>query len=212
MISDIALTLVTTVAGLVVAMPAAVSYNVLRTRLEKFENTRSNPLFDAMPRCYGLAQTLPLQRRFSGLPAFALIAAPILALLIPMFMLLESSRRNLVGLRVHLMKMGARDQDSGAIVIRVIGTGAGGPSVVFVNSKATLWSELGNTIRSQLQVRPHWIVYVEGGDDVAWSDVVNAIDVARGLHAEVVLLTVRPNVYSRQINDAKGKRAKMSMK
>ena len=189
--------LAATTAGLLVATPAAVSYNVLRTLIEKFESSRSNALFDATLRSYGLAQTLPLQRRFSGFPAFALIAAPVLAMLIPMFMLLESSRRNPVGLHVHLMKMSAADQDLGAIIIRVIGTGTSGPSVVFVNSKETPWNELGNTLRSQLEVCPRWIVYVGGGDDVAWQDVANTIDVARGLHAEVVLLPATTKIESR---------------
>jgi hypothetical protein len=208
LLADIAATLVTTVAGLVVAVPAAVSYNVLRTCLERFESSRSNLLLEAMSRPYGLAQTLPLRRRFSGFPAFALIGAPVLAILIPMFMLLESSRRHPVGLHVHLLKMGVSDHDSGAIVIRVIGTGTSGPSVVFVNSKATPWNELGNTLRSQLEVRPHWIVYVEGGNDVAWQDVANAIDVARGLHAEVVLLPAETKIESSRGRGAKTKKAR----
>jgi len=61
LLADIAATLVTTVAGLVVAVPAAVSYNVLRTCLERFESSRSNLLLEAMSRPYGLAQTLPRQ-------------------------------------------------------------------------------------------------------------------------------------------------------
>ena len=206
LLTDIAATLVTTVAGLIVAVPAVVSYNVLRTLLGKFEGCRPNLLFEGMSRPYGLAQTLPLRRRFSGLPAFALIGAPILAILIPMFML--SFRRIPVGLRVHLLKMGASDLDSAPIVVSVVATNGGGQSVVYVNSKATSWSELGNTLRSQLEVRPRWIVYVAGGSDVAWADVTNAIDVARGLHAEVVLLTATPNVGSGQMNDARGKRAR----
>ena len=193
--ADIAGTLVTTVAGLIVAIPAAVSYNVLRTRLEKFESSRSSTLLEAAPCSYGFAQTLPLQRRFSGLPAFALIDAPILGTLVLMFALLLSPQIP-VGMRVHLLTIGAGDQDLSPIIISVIATNGSGPSTVFVNSKETPWDELGNTLRGQLKVRPHWIVYVAGGDEVPWADVANAIDVARGLHAEVVLLTATPNIDS----------------
>src|SRR5207244_3994217 len=39
---EVATTLIATVAGLVVAIPAAISNNVLRTRLEKFDMNRSS--------------------------------------------------------------------------------------------------------------------------------------------------------------------------
>ena len=72
-IAGIGVALVATSAGLVVAIPAAISYNVLRMRLEKFESSGSSTLLASSPRTYGFAQTLPLRSRFSRLPAFALI-------------------------------------------------------------------------------------------------------------------------------------------
>ena len=204
-VADFGGALVATAAGLIVAIPAAVSYNVLRTRLEKLEN-RPNTLLEAVPRSYGLAQTLPLRERFSGFPAFALIGAPILALLIPMFALMLRSRIP-VGLPVHLLKTSADDHDPPPIIVSVIAANRSGRSVVYVNSKEMPWDELSNALRRQLEVRPRWIVYVEGRDDVAWADLTKAIDVARGLHAEVVLLTATLNVDSSQEHGAKTKRA-----
>jgi biopolymer transport protein ExbD len=89
----------------------------------------------------------------------------------------------------------------------VIATNEGGRSALYVRSKETSWDELGNTLRNQLKVRPHWVVYVEGEDYASWRDVVNVIDVAQGLHAEVVLLTAAPNVGSddRRSERLKGK-------
>lgn len=191
---EIPVALVATGAGIIAAIPAAISYNVLRTCLEKFENSRSSTLLTT-PRSYGFAQTLPLQKRVSGPPAFALIAAPILALLIPIFAIMLQEPIA-VGLPVHLLKMGITEHDSSTIVISVIGPSAAGQSAAYVNSKEIPWNELGNTLRSQLKVRPHWVVYVAGEDKVAWQDVVNAIDVARGLDAEVVLLTATPAIDS----------------
>jgi biopolymer transport protein ExbD len=192
---EIAGALVATVAGLIVATSAAVSHTVLRTLLEKIVQTRSNPLFQATSRPYGFAQTLPLQKRFSGFPAFALIGAPILALLIPMFALMLRSRVP-VGLPVHLLRIGVDDHGASPIIISVIGGKANGVSRVYVNSKETSWAELRSTIRTQLEVRPRWIVYVEADSGASWHDAVYVIDVARGLHAEVVLLTTTPNIGS----------------
>jgi hypothetical protein len=214
-IADIGGVLVTTAAGLIVAIPAAVSYTVVRICLEKFESGGASTLFAAAPRSYGFAQTLPLRGRFSGFPAFALIGAPVLGILIPMC-ILSMGPQIPVGLPVHLLKIGAGDHDFSPIIISVIATKASRASVVYVNSKETPWAELGHILRSQLEVRPRWIVYVEGGDDVGWADVTKAIDVARGLHAEVVLLTATPNIDSSQVREAKGakraKGAKASMK
>jgi hypothetical protein len=190
---ELSVALVATAAGLIVAIPAAISYNILRTCLERFENNDSSTLLDATPRLYGFAQTLPLRSRFSMLPAFALIGAPVLALLIPMFALMLRSPIPM-GLPIHLLKMGATDHDSAPIVISVIGTGPGGLPAAYVNSKETPWNELEDTIRRQLQVRAHWIVYVEAGNEVPWHLVLYPIDVARGLHAEVVLLTATPQI------------------
>jgi hypothetical protein len=192
---EISVALVATAAGLIAAIPAAISYNILRMCLEKFESDRSSPLLEATPRSYGFAQTLPLRGRFSGMPAFALIGAPVLALLIPMFAFFQRFQVPM-GLPVRLLKIGPGDQDLSPIIISVIATNASVPPLLYVNSKETSWDELGNTIRSQLEVRPRWIVYVQGGEDVLWAYVVNVIDVARGLHADVVLLTATPNIVS----------------
>jgi biopolymer transport protein ExbD len=204
--ADIAGTLATTVAGLIVAIPAAVSYNVLRIRLEKFESGRSSTLLDATPRSYGFAQTLPLRKRFSGFPALALIVAPILALLLPMIALMLRPRTPL-GLPVHLLKVGVDDHDSSPIIVSVIATNWSAPPLLYVNSKETSWDELRNTLRTQLEVRPHWVVYVQADSDAAWRDAVYVIDVARGLHAEVVLLTTTPEIGSDRSRKPKTKKA-----
>jgi biopolymer transport protein ExbB len=204
--ADIAGTLVTTLAGLIVAIPAAVSYNALRMRLEKFESTRSSVLLEARADSFQVAQTLPLRGRFSALPAFALIAAPVVALLIPMFALMLRSPIP-VGLQVRLLKVGMSDHDSSAIVVSVVGGSTRTPRAVYVNSMETPWSELDNAIRNQLRTRPHWAVDVEGGDDVPWEWVADAIDVAHGLHAEVVLLTGAPRIDRSHLPEAKTKRA-----
>lgn len=192
---EISVAFVATAAGLIVAIPAAISYNIVRTRLEKFENSGSSTLLEAIPRSYRFAQTLPLRSRFSGLPAFGLIGAPVLGLLIPVFALMLAPAIP-VGLPVHILNLSPHDYDPPPIIVSVIATNGRVGSILYVNSEETSWDELRNTLRSQLKVRPHWVVYVEGKDYASWRDVMNVIDVARGLHAEVVLLTAAPNVGS----------------
>ena len=169
-------------------------YSILRTRLEKFETKGSSTLLETTPLSYGFAQTLPLRRRFSCFPAFALIGGPVLAILIPMFALVDTRRA--VGLPVRPLKSGVSDDDSAPIVISVIHGRANDPSDVYVNSKQIPWSELCSTLQTQLKLRPRWIVYVEGEDGVLWAHVANAIDVAQGLHADVLLLTSAPRIDS----------------
>ena len=113
-----------------------------------------------------------------------------------MFALMLRSQTPL-GLTVHLLKMSAGDHDLPPIIVNVIRTNGNRLPVLYVNSKETSWDELGNTLRGQLEVRPHWVVYVEGANDVDWAYVADVIDVALGLHAEVVLLPAASNADSR---------------
>jgi hypothetical protein len=197
--SELSASLVATAAGIIVAIPAAISYNILRTRLEKFESDRSGMLLEATPRSYGYAQTLPLRRRFSGFPAFALIGAPVLALLVPLFALFQRFQIPM-GLSVHI---DASEVHSTPIVISVLAASASVPSAVYVNSKKTPWDELDSTLRRQLNVRPRRVVYVEAETGASWRDVLNAIDVARGFRTEVVLLTTAPRIGSSPSPEAK---------
>jgi MotA/TolQ/ExbB proton channel family len=189
---ELSTALVATAAGIIVAVPAAISYNILRMCLEKFESSRSSRPLEATPRTYGFAQTLLLRRRFSRMPAFALIGVPVLAIL-SFFAFFQ--RFVPLGLPVRIMEIGVSDRDSEPIIISVVDRSASIPAL-YVNSKEIPWSELGNTLRRQLKARPHWTVYVEGGSDVPWHLIAYPIDVARGLHAEVVLLTARPKIDS----------------
>jgi len=186
--SGIAAAFISSAAGLLVAVPAVVSYNHLRTRIASLESeTWSN----ARER-----RKFPLTARFSKLPPFALIAAPALAISVAAFMTL-SSFHTLKGLPVRLIKIGALDSEHFSvkpIVIEIIGTNGNGPPAVYVNSKKTPPDELKNRLRSELEVRPQWLAYVQAEDNVSWRDVASVIDVVEGLHANVVLLTITPDI------------------
>jgi hypothetical protein len=71
------------------------------------------------------------------------------------------------------------------------GSGANGSAEIFVNSKRTRPDELDAVLPRGLINASH-VAYIRADGEVRWSDVVNVIDVLRGLHLDVILLTNRP--------------------
>jgi biopolymer transport protein ExbD len=243
MASRIAVALITTATGVLVAVPAVWTHNYLRACIDMLESEMSNMAREAIThlkahpqwrsrrehfdtgsksivsgadadacswdiryddqrsgRCFQFAQRLPLARRFSEMPAFALMAAPWLAVVVAVFIMISSSSYTPTGLEVSLLKPGGRETRDHfsvePIVIGVVNTSTNGSPAIYVNSKKTPWDELGNTVRRKLKVRPQWIAYIEAENNVPWADVANVIDVVAGLHADVVLLTIRPDIDS----------------
>jgi phosphatidate phosphatase APP1 len=99
------------------------------------------------------------------------------------------------GLRVHLLKREPRLQAVGGIqplYVRLEWRGDNHRPNLLVDSQSVAWEDLGKVLQTGLLRRPpSWPVYVEADRDVEWESAVKAIDVVRGLHAEVTLLTGR---------------------
>ncbi len=74
--SSIAVALVTTAAGILVAIPATFLGYYFRTRIELLDNEVSTAALEQGGGHFQLAGKFPLKKQFSQLPAFALIAAP----------------------------------------------------------------------------------------------------------------------------------------
>ena len=196
MATKIGAALVTTAAGILVAIPTTCSYNYLCTRIDLVESEVSDEAIAQISRYRQVARRFSLTKRFSVLPAFALIAAPGLAILVAAFMTFSSFRPPR-GFPVRLVQIGVLEAEHFSvepIVIEIIGTSGSGPPAVYVNSKKMPSDELENRLRSELKVRPRWLAYVRAENNVSWRDVVNVIDVVEGLHANVVLLTIAPNI------------------
>jgi hypothetical protein len=210
MSARIAATLISAAVGILVAIPAIMAHNFLRTRIDRFgrEFSRSVPVGMASheeptgPRPFRLAQTLPLKKRFSSLPPFALIAAPALASIVVMFMAFEPYERP-TGLYVRLLPIGSLDGNrlSTKEVIIAIVAGANGSPAIRLNSKETPLDSLGDATRPDLRLLAEPRVYVEAESTMAWADVANVIETMKNLNAEVVLLTTTPYTndgYTRQ--------------
>jgi len=194
--------LLTAATAILVAIPAILVHNILRTCIQRYEHNFSRavragrPLHQdtASPQQFRFAQTLPLLKPFSRLPPFALIAAPALASIVAMFMALEPYETP-TGLSVRLLPIGALDEDHllpKAVVIAVVASANGSP-VMRVNSRETLPNNLEEVTRRRLKLLAKPRVYVEAENSVAWGHVTNVIDVMEGLNAEVVLLTAAPD-------------------
>jgi biopolymer transport protein ExbD len=78
------------------------------------------------------------------------------------------------------------------VLIRLLGTNSG-PPTIFVNSRRRTQHELREAIQASL--KPEQMVNVAADQNVLWADVASAIDVAKGLAGDVVLLTAPPIRY-----------------
>jgi biopolymer transport protein ExbD len=160
--------------------------------------------FESIGQYFQWAQKLPLRKGFSSPPAFALLVAPILLLVGVVFFILGPYPHK--GLYVQVLKPGpfaaAKDQLTQPVVVQLVDAGPGQLPNLYVNSKATSWDRLGSDLKNELKLRPGWVVYVEADPDLPWSDAVSVIDVAKGLHAKVVLLTSKPAIKTKHSRKA----------
>jgi MotA/TolQ/ExbB proton channel family len=193
---------ITTAAACLVAVPAIWSHNYLRTLLDSLRLEISGSAHETISqpkRCVRVAQSLPLKKQFSGLPSSAVTVAPCLALVIAGFIPFSSFDITRGGLPVGLLGPGGRAARVRYFttdpVVVVVAMSVDGIPVLYVNSKKTPWDELGNTVRSELELRPRRVAYVEAESGVSWINVVYVIDIVEP-DATVVLSTIKPDMKS----------------
>jgi hypothetical protein len=176
-------TLLTAAAGMLVAIPAVLIHNVLRNRVERMQRELSVTVAieDPVERSFRRAQTLPLKRRFSGLPPYALIAAPVFAIVVIVYMLFKPYKLP-KGLPVRLPSFPCQPDvlSDRIIVLRVTKSGE-----LFINAEPVRWTDL----RSRLSAE----------DGIPFQTVADAIDVARkstGVagSADVLVFLITPQV------------------
>lgn len=177
-------TLITTAAGLIVAIPATWFYNHLQSRIAELDAR----VLRAPRNGSQVAQTLPLAKPFSRLPAFPLIAIPCLGFAALAFMLLHPAFFYPKGLYVRLSPLSDAEQ-----VVITLRTAKDDPRPdVYINSKKTTWDGFGTALQNELRVRSRKAVYVGAQDQVRWAYVAEAIGLVEGLDIKVVLQPAQP--------------------
>jgi biopolymer transport protein ExbD len=137
------------------------------------------------------------------------LAAPVLVILIIIFMVLLQPYP-VRGLYVKVLKPGplaATDPLLDPVVVQILDAGLGVTPELYIKSKPTSWNRFGDDLKNELKLRPKWVVYVQAGPNLPWADIMNAIDVAKRIHADVVLLTLEPTIKHRDVR-AKAKKQK----
>jgi biopolymer transport protein ExbD len=136
----------------------------------------------------------PRQWPFMKAGWFGLTGATTYSLVIIVMVVLQSFNCSVsAGFRVHVIRPEVKlVRSSGIQPLRVrvaVGRPGARPSL-YVDSKTVAWADFGALLRSEISRRsPDWPVYLEGDRDLEWGSIAQAMDVIRGLRAEVVLLT-----------------------
>jgi len=116
-----------------------------------------------------------------------------LVILIPVWVMISGMPLVPKGLVVHLVQPGIAAQIMPGIQpLRVrVETAVGSVRpTLYVDSRPVSWDDFSAVLQKEISRRPpNWPVYVDGDPDMEWGSAIKAIDVIRGLRAEVVLLT-----------------------
>jgi biopolymer transport protein ExbD len=168
--SGTATALITTVAGILVAVPATCSYNYLCTRIGLLQSE----VFTEPLGC-----RFPLRKRFSGLPAFALIAAPGLAVAVSAFMSFASFREP-KGLGVEVVPARCEyEGDDRIIVLRLTNAGK-----LFINQTQEDWNRLPDVLAQIYGLRVHRTLYLLAEDGVPFQTVADALNIVENANVE----------------------------
>jgi len=168
--------LITTAAGLLVAVPAAWSYNYLRVRVDLLEGEIPR-ITQRKSRYFPVAQKFPLRTRFSKLP-FAVIAAPGLAIIvlvwIPFFLPGEPS-----GVSIELASTRCEfGGDDHLIVLHITDSGE-----VFLNQEQEEWNSLAGRLSEIYSTREHRKLYLRADNGVPFQTVADALNIVGNIPA-----------------------------
>ena len=175
----IALALIPTAAGIPVAVLATCSYNHLRTRIDLLEGE----VFDEgqqRGRHFRGARRFSPTKRFSNLPAYGLIAAPGLAILIAAYMTFPSFHTP-TGFYVELSSARCEyDGDDRLIVLHITDAGK-----LFLNQEQEDWKNLADRLSAIYVMRGYRTIYLIADTDVPFQTVADALDTVENASAKV---------------------------
>jgi biopolymer transport protein ExbD len=178
--ANMASALAATAAGILVAVPATCSYNYLCTRKDLIESEVSNDPRAQIRRYRQGTRRLGLRKRFSQLPAFALIAAPGLAVLVAVYTPYFAPREP-TGLEVDIDSACREDDGNDRLIVLHI-TDAG---KLFLNAEQEDWDSLAGRLSKIYSVRVHRTLYLLADDGVPFQTVADALDIVENIPATV---------------------------
>jgi biopolymer transport protein ExbD len=173
--SEIGAALLSTAAGLLVAIAATSCYNFFRARIESLETEVENKWRKRDARRSQSAQSLSLAPRLSKLP-FAIVAAPVLALSIAAFLTFASFHIP-KGLRVGI----APDRCPSPAYERVIVLHIAETGKVLINTEEEDWNRLAVRLSEIYRSRADHTLYLFADDEVRFQTVADAIDLANSM-------------------------------
>ena len=175
--SIVAASLVTTAAGILVAVPAICFYNYLSTRIGLL---RSEVFSGAL-----ISQRFPLTKRFCEIP-YALIAAPVLATVIATH-LTFASFRPLKGFGIELASADCEFERDRPLVLRVTDAGQ-----LFLGREQEDWNELASRLSEIHDMKTARTLYFLADDRVPFQTVANALDIVKNSPNKITVRLVTP--------------------
>jgi hypothetical protein len=160
---------VTTVAGTLVAIAATCVSGYLSSRIESF---RSKCFAEKAPagESFRLAPKFPLRKRFAGLPAYALMAAPTFAFLAVAYSPYVDPQLT-TGFAVDLAPVQC-DVGDRILLLHVTDTGK-----LFLNMEQEEWRNLPGRLADIYRLRTGRMIYLMADDGVPYQTVMDAMDV-----------------------------------
>jgi biopolymer transport protein ExbD len=149
-----------------------------------------NKLFRLAYSYSGFRPRPPLKQRLPlSLPTIGLTYASIWSsLFLPLFFIFHGWSAQSQGIRVHVLRPGAPVASIGsqpaAVLVQMDATGH-----CYIASRLVELSELPNALDQAFRTRPDWVVYLDADSRLEFRDVVHVMDIVRGAHGKVILLT-----------------------
>jgi biopolymer transport protein ExbD len=178
--TKVAAALVTTAAGILVAVPATCSHNYLRTRIDLLESEVLDEEVEQSGRHFRAVRRFALTKRFSQLPPFAVIAAPSLAILIAGYMTFTSFHPR-TGFGIELASTRCEDVgDDPPILLHITNAGK-----LFLNQEQADWNSLAGRLSEIYSMREHRTLYLLADSGVPFQTVADALDTVGNAPATV---------------------------
>lgn len=181
------LALIPTAAAIPVAVLATCSYNYLRTRIDFLVAEISDERQRRGQRFRGARRFSPA-RRFSKLPAFGLVAGPVLAIAI-MGCMTFASFHTPTGLYVRLLAHTSPSEcgDSDVIVLQLLNDRS-----FSINSERVPIEYLSRRLREIFRSRAERILLVRADPEVSFQEVVKAIGISHDAVSNLYVALLTP--------------------